>query len=72
MDESTCFGVLLLGDIRSDAVLGLSWDEISRYLGTCLGGRVVCFSVLDDAVRRIRIFHVVAGYSQIWGRFGQR
>ena len=26
----------------------------------------------DVVVRRIRISQVVTGYSQIWGRFGQR
>ena len=38
MDESTCFGVLLCGDITSDAVLRLSLDEISRRLETRLRG----------------------------------
>ena len=38
MDESAHFGVLLIDDITSDAMLGLPLDEISRRLETRLRG----------------------------------
>jgi hypothetical protein len=40
MVESARFGVLLFGNITSDAVLRLSLDEISRRLETRLHERV--------------------------------
>jgi len=47
MDESTCFGVLLCGDITSDAVLRSCLDEISRRLETRLRGKRSIFRFLN-------------------------
>jgi hypothetical protein len=55
MVESTCFGVLLCGDITSDAVLGQSLDGISRCMETRLGasGRFLGFRQVVQKVLSI-------------------